>query len=292
MKPKIKNDPTKIERELEDVMTMVIHTGEVGTALKELESDMKKVLNPYSFMKLRVHRKNKLRDFTEVATPLGAKMMMLFRCQLDKTSLSLCRFPRGPTVYFDVLRYATIHDVHSAFPETTANYNKQARHVPFLVLSGFSSSDSDQVIVSMFQGLFPAVRPGQENVSLMKRVVLVSKNEDNSISLRHYKVSSKNLNDGITGLLRGKIPDLSEYNEIDDYIMENVKASKKGKQKCAIRLVEIGPRIDMTFNHLETAVFGGMKLSTDEEKPKEPKPYKYRPPKREKPKFNHSHAKP
>jgi ribosome biogenesis protein SSF1/2 len=257
---------------------MVIHLGEVGAAVKELCSDLRDVLSPYTFSKLKVFSKNKLHHFTDVATPLGAKMLLLLRSKLDHTTLALTRFPRGPTLYFNVLRYASIHDVHQGLEES-ATVNKNFRSEPFLVLDGFTTSDEDQVIVSMFQGLFPSIALGGCDLSVMKRVLIASKGEDGVISLRHYRVHKRDIrvNTAIRAIAEGHIPDLSDYESIDDFVLEGL-AKKAPKAQCAIHLLEIGPRVDLTFDHVETGVFGGMKLTEVEQKPEGQKQYRYRSP--------------
>ena len=105
MKPKVKSNPDKQERPQNEAMTMVISLGEVGSGVRELVSDLKKVLHPFTFSKLKARRKNKLRDFVGHATDLDAKMLILLRNQLDNITLSLARFPRGPTMHFDIKRF-------------------------------------------------------------------------------------------------------------------------------------------------------------------------------------------
>lgn len=289
MKPKRKNNPDKQERAPDEALTMVIHLGEIGASVKELCNDLKVVLAPYTFAKLQVRRKNKLRDFLDVASPLGAKMLMLLRCSLDQTTLELTKFPRGPTICFNVERFATIKDVHHDV-EDTACFNKTTRTEPVLVLDGFTNSDEDQVTVSMFQGLFPEIKVGTD-MKFMKRVVIASKGEDGVISLRHFRIQRKDLqvNQSIKDIVDGNVTDLSDYESIDDYILQRITAQKEKKQRCAISLQEIGPRIDMTFKQVETGVFGGMKISNvDEDKPRAEKKFKYRGPEKPAPKRKHS----
>lgn len=281
IKTRIKNKASKRERPEDEAMTMVIHLGEVGASVKELCSDLKVLLAPYTFPKLRVRSKNKLKDFVQVATPLGAKMMMVIRCSLDRMTLELTRFPRGPTLYFNVHRFATIKDVHHAV-EDPASFSKTTRTEPCLVLDGFTKSDEDEVTVSMLQGLFPEIKLGdQEVMKFMKRVVVASKGEDGVISLRHYRIQKRDLEvtQAIKDIVDGKAGDLAEFESYDDYILKGLTSRRNAKQKCAIQVHEIGPRIDMSFKQVETGVFGGMKITEVKEKPAgEKKPFKYRPP--------------
>jgi len=266
----------------DEALTMVIHLGEVGSSVKGLCADIRTMLLPFTFPKLKVNNKNKLSDFTAVATQLGAKMMILLRSRLEKTTLALTKFPRGPTLYFDVARYALIGDVRQAVEET-ATVNKTLRTQPFLVMEGFSQSDEDEVTVSMFQGLFPEIHMGECDIQIMKRVVIASKGEDGVIAVRHYRVQKRDVHvsAAIQAIADGKIPDLSGYESVADYVLEGLQAQKHTKPKQAIHLIEIGPRIDLVFDHVETGVFGGMKLTEvepgDEKPPPPPKQPKYRP---------------
>ncbi|OHS97382.1 hypothetical protein TRFO_36386 [Tritrichomonas foetus] len=185
-------------------------------------------------------------------------------------------------MHFDVSRFCTMADIHKSDPEGTATFNKKEKADPFLVLSGFTNSDEDQAMTAMFQGLFPSILVGALNLNVMKRVVSITK-ENNVIQIRHYKVTKKdlNVNEGLDMILKGHIPDLSDYQSVDEFVLEKMKQAPKDKKQCAIRLHEIGPRIDMELKQTETGVFGGMKVM-DEEPVKKEKQYHYRAPKREK----------
>lgn len=281
MKPKVKSNPDKQERPQNEAMTMVISLGEVGSGVRELVSDLKKVLHPFTFSKLKARRKNKLRDFVGHATDLDAKMLILLRNQLDNITLSLARFPRGPTMHFDIKRFCTMSDVHKYDLNNTASFNKREKADPFLVLSGFTDSDGDQAMTAMFQGLFPSIFIGGLNLNYMKRVISINK-EGSTIQIRHYKVTKKDLqvNENIEMILKDQNIDLSKYETIDDFVLEKIQPTKTDKKQCAIRLHEIGPRIDMELKQTDVGVFGGMKVLEDE--PKKEKQYHYRAPKRDK----------
>lgn len=281
-KQRFKSNPQKIEKEETEAMTIVIHLGEVGSSIRDLEKDIRKMLSPYTYLKMKVHAKNKLRDFTEASSSIGAKMLILLKCKLDVTTLAITRFPRGPTVYFNVLKYATINDIHQAYPESPC-FNKKERSESFLVCNGFGSSNEDEVVVSMLQGLFPSIKLGQCNLKLMKRVVLASKDSETGvIAIRHYKINQRDLqiSDPLRMIDKGQIPNLGQYESIEDYFMENLKAqSNNKKQQRAINLQEIGPRIDLSFKQVQTNVFGGNILNNTNDEPKQ-KTYKYKTPKK------------
>lgn len=262
-------NPDKIRPPMEEAMTMVITLGKVGKATKELAEDIKILLSPYTYPKLKAHANNKLKDFIQNASDLHATMLMQIRSSLTTTTLSFCRFPHGPTLYFNIERFANIADVRKQV-ENFAVFNKTQLTIPFLILEGFSNSHEDQVMSAMFQGLFPALNVGTVNVSDLKRCVFISKDENGVIMIRHYKVQRRDLrvSDSIRQLVKKPLPDLSGFESFEDYIL-STGIKEQSKPKTAIQLLEIGPRIDMTLNHIETAVFGGMKMtdSNDTKKP-------------------------
>ena len=262
------SNPQKIEKPKEEVMTMVIAMGKVGKKVKELTEDVKVVLSPYTYPKLKASSKNRLHDFIENASSLDATMLMRFYSSLSKTSLEICRFPRGPTVYFNVLQFSNISDVKKEV-ERSVVYNKAQRSEPFLILDGFTESHEDKVMASMFQGLFPSLKIGQIDVSTLKRAVFISKDSDNVISIRHYKVQKRDLriSKGFQAFVKKPLPDLSGYETVDDFIL-STGITETNKPKTAIQLLEIGPRIDITLKSIETGLFGGMKMPESESFPK------------------------
>ena len=135
----------------------------------------------------------------------------------------------------------------------------------------------------MLQGLFPSIKLGQCNLKLMKRVVLASKDSETGvIAIRHYKINQRDLqiSDPLRMIDKGQIPNLGQYESIEDYFMENLKAqSNNKKQQRAINLQEIGPRIDLSFKQVQTNVFGGNILNNTNDEPKQ-KTYKYKTPKK------------
>jgi len=244
---------------------MVVHTGEIGRAMKDLESDIRLMLCPYTYMKLRVHSKNKLKDFTDNAGLVDATMMILLRSNLDQSTFSICRFPRGPTLHFNIVRYALITDVHKNV-ERTASVNKTNPWIPFPVMTGFTDSKEDQAMVSMFQGLFPSIDMEKANLSGMKRVVEFSKEEDGLISIRHYMIERRDphLSAALRNIDEGKVTDLSKFETVEDYV-QSAEKNKPKKNICAIKLKEIGPRIDMMFKNLELGIFNGAVLTEEKE---------------------------
>ena len=246
----------------EDCMTLVVHTGEIGSTVQDLELDIRTILAPYTFDKLRVTPKNKIRDFIEAAGDLQARMMILLRSQTDKLVLSINRFPRGPTVHFNVKRFTLIKDVRSG-SDKAAVFHKTHPGTSFPILEGFSDSNEDQTMVGIFQGMFPSLDLQTSDLSNMKRAVLFSKGPDGIISVRHYSIEKRDPNKSaaLAKIDSGKAGDLGQYNSIEEYIEKTQKeAPKKKKNLMTISLKEIGPRIDMKLELVELGLFDGIKL--------------------------------
>jgi hypothetical protein len=77
-------------------------------------------------------------------------------------------------------------------------------------------------------------------------------------------------------MAEGHIPNFSDYESIDDFVSEGL--AKDRLRRNAIHFPEIGPRVDLKFNHVETGVFGEMKFTEVEQKPEGQKQYSYRSP--------------
>lgn len=97
--------------------SMVIRIGseDVGSSVKQLVHDMRQVMQPDTAGRLKERRKNKLRDYTTMAGPLGVTHFMLFsRSEQGNTNMRLAITPRGPTLCFKVEAYSLCKDILSA----------------------------------------------------------------------------------------------------------------------------------------------------------------------------------
>lgn len=77
----------------------------------QLVADWRRVMEPNTASRLRVKRKNRLRDFVDMAGPLGVTHMVLMSQTDNGTNIRIARTPKGPTLTFHVQQYALIKDV-------------------------------------------------------------------------------------------------------------------------------------------------------------------------------------
>lgn len=134
----------------------------------------------------------------------------------------------------------------------------------------------------MIQSMFPPIKVQSMNLSTCKRVVLfnLTKNEkgEEEIEFRHYGISARQraVNRGIKKLINNKkVPDMSKYNDLADYIMHNKATGgmsseseaddlpeskivlpedyqdKKAGSSVAIKLHELGPRMKLNLIKIE-----------------------------------------
>src|SRR4051812_23214850 len=91
--------------------SMVFRRGHVGEAVSVLVEDMRHVMSPYTAKSLQESKKNTLKDFVQVASPLGVSHFMIFSQTPAGCNLRLIRLPHGPTFTFRVSEYCNIRDI-------------------------------------------------------------------------------------------------------------------------------------------------------------------------------------
>jgi len=264
--------------------SFVMHKGEVGKSVLQLEMDIRRVMEPYTATKLKVNKKNVVKDFVHVAGPLGVThLLMLSKTEMG-TYLRFCRTPRGPTLTFKIQEYSLTKDVVTLLkkPKTFGN---QFKKPPLLVLNGFSTDSLPmKLMTTMFQNLFPSINIQKVQLSEIRRCVLLSYNPDTkTIDFRHYNIQAApiGLSRGVKKLIQTKLPNMSQLSDISDYVLrggcgygsesegedpadsrvmlpQNVPGRGNVKsQQSAIRLTELGPRLRLQLMKIEEGICSG-----------------------------------
>lgn len=73
--------------------------------------EVRAVMEPNTATRLEVRRQNVLKDFINVAGPLGVTHFLLFSTTTTASYLRIARIPRGPTIAFQLVNYALAKDV-------------------------------------------------------------------------------------------------------------------------------------------------------------------------------------
>lgn len=294
-----KRTHTKVsEEELAKIpRSMVIRLGSAlrNHSLSQLVKDFRYVMQPHTAINLRERKLNKLKDFVVMAGPLGVSELFIFN-QSEETgnlSLRIGRLPRGPTLQFRIDTYSLMKDLRTILrhPKSVGRDSKEFLTPPLLVLNGFKLTEpSEKLMVTVFQNMFPPIQPQSTKVSGIKRVLMINK-KGGQISMRHFSIDTKLVEESrnVKKLLnthhnKKKIPNLGRNNDIADLLLDpyavgltsdseveedavveikeeifTKKVIKEEVRKRAIKLTELGPRINMTLMKIEEGLTGSSK---------------------------------
>lgn len=157
----------------------------------------------------------------------------------------------------------------------------------------------EKLLVTVFQNMFPPIQPQSTKVSTIKRVLMINKDPiTGEIDLRHFSINTKLVeeNKSIKKLinshhnLKKNLPNLSKTKDVSDLVLdpyavggitsdseidddEIVEVNQETIQnlinksnestgtsrKRAIKLTELGPRINMTLMKIEESLTGTSK---------------------------------
>ncbi|KAI3648017.1 hypothetical protein MP228_008238 [Amoeboaphelidium protococcarum] len=263
--------------------TFVIQTNKLTTSANQLLLDIRKVMEPNTAAKLKARRKNKLKDFVSVAGLMGVSHMMLLSQTDNSTSLRIAKSPKGPTLTFKIEQYALIRDI-IACQSKPRSPGKEYSQAPLLVLNNFNSEDKHvKLMATMFQNLFPSLNLQKIHASDCRRIVLINYDKERkSVSFRHYYINVKivGVSKSLKRIIQTDIPDLHKFEDISEYVLRDAVVSEsdvedaadkslvtlpekyvgqnnKQSQQRAIKLTEIGPRIDMKLRKIQDGFCDG-----------------------------------
>jgi ribosome biogenesis protein SSF1/2 len=257
------------------------------------------IMQPHTASRLRERKANKLKDFVVMTGPLGVSHLFLFsQSENNNTFLRVARTPRGPTLGFKVKSYSLCKDVRKTV-RNYKSAGSDYINPPLLVMNGFSAtktSDKDALLTSMFQNIFPPINAQTTRVSSIRRVLLLSRlPETDTIEIRHYAVETKSIDvsrpvkklSSVKRSLNKRLPNMSNASDIADYLLDpsaggytsdseveedstvqvtsqvvsaNSQAAAEQPQKRAVKLVEIGPRLELELRKIEDGLCDGKVL--------------------------------
>ncbi|KAH9521991.1 hypothetical protein DERF_005595 [Dermatophagoides farinae] len=268
--------------------SFVIHRGSISKPLDQLLRNVRQIMEPFTASKLKVRKKNTIKDFVSISSYLNVSHMIIFTESSIAPYMRLCRVPRGPTVTYKILNCTLAHDVVAVQRRPQIN-TKLFQNAPLLVLNGFGSESEDkriQLQTSMWRNMFPTIDIQTVQLSKIHRCLLLSlDSETNQIELRHYaiKVKPVGLSKMVRKLVTGKkIPDLGQFHSVEE-AMEHLdpdseyeddeeqtkigqvtlpqkvgnKSGNLVNEKSSIKLYEIGPRITMELVKVENGIMSG-----------------------------------
>ena len=245
---------------------------------------------PYTLINLKESKKNNIKDFLSLVDIYGLSHMMMFTNTEKHSYLHFAKMPKGPTVTFTINKYSLASDIFSNIEKDKIPLVKNYGNIPLLIMSGFNNSKISEeysapikIVSMLFQSFFPPVNLGEVQIKKFKRVVLVnlkldSENEKPEIEFRHYDIELQkySMKKTISNLINnlGKAKDLSNFNNISDYILKHsgysscsdneeeakceiIDEKSNKNEKTTIKLKEIGPRMNLSIFKIQEGFFKG-----------------------------------
>uniref|UniRef100_A0A0K0E1M8 Brix domain-containing protein n=1 Tax=Strongyloides stercoralis TaxID=6248 RepID=A0A0K0E1M8_STRER len=255
--------------------SFVIYNGSVGKYIRMLMMDIRKVLEPNTASQLKIQKRNNVKDFIVNGAVLGLSHMIVLTKSDTSVNMRLLKTPQGPTLQFKVNSYTLFRDVIASSKRPVV-YEKLMSSSPLLIMNGFAGSDKKELklVESVLQNLFPELKPEKVLLRNVRRCVLFNYDEESdTISMRHYAIKAvpNDISKSTKKILKDKVPDLSKYKDISEFFLNPGHLSEsefEGEQnevelaedlpgkgclkgmKSNVRMIEIGPRLDLTLTKI------------------------------------------
>jgi len=262
--------------------SFVMRSGAVGRSVTALVKDVRRMMEPNTATNLRERKTNRLRDFVMVAGQLGVSHFMIFSRTEKGTNMRIARVPRGPTLTFKVEQYSLSKDVLT-LQRSPKSPGVEFLTSPLLVLNNFNQEGKQfKLMTTMFQNMFPSINVQTMQLADARRVVLLNYNSDtNMIDFRHYSIGVKpiGVSKSVKKIITTEVPNLADFEDISEYVLREAVVSEsdvedgpdstvtlgqdyvgrgnKQSEQRAIRLHEIGPRMQLTLTKVENGLCSG-----------------------------------
>ncbi|KAL9261522.1 Peter Pan-like protein [Drosera capensis] len=236
---------------------------------------------PYTALKLKEKMRNKLKDFLNVAGPMGVSEFLILSKTQDAPYLRVAKTPQGPTLTFKIHQYSLAADIAQSQlrPRCPQDLFKVS---PLIVLSGFGTGEEHlKLTTSIFQNMFPAIDVNTVKLSSCQRILLVNYDKAKKlIDFRHYSIRLQPV--GVSRRIRKfvqnhQVPDLSNLQDVSDFVTRAGYGSEseaddeaaivslasdlgrvnKASTKSAVKLQEIGPRMTLELVRIEQGLCSG-----------------------------------
>ena len=275
--------------------SFIVKKGRVGKVLNELVTDLRQLMAPNTFSKLKESKRNSAQDYVQVAGSLGAShLIRVSSNEKNVPHLHLSRVPAGPCFDFRVERFSLISDLRKNLQSGGIALSKgDEQFAPVAILNGFKNSSNEfaALLCEALKGLIPGIDINKINVKTCRRVILFNFTpETNMLSIRHYRVNlakrtvaslpSVNADPQAScGVMlnsrkTSRIPNLGSLVSISDLVTKSLSASdeqlaadsqieivgSKNAKKTSLSLTEIGPRIEAAMSRILSGVEEGTVL--------------------------------
>jgi len=261
--------------------SFVFSRGKMPGSLRQLQVDLRKLMLPYTALKLKEKRRNNIKDFLNIAGPMGVTHFLILSKTETAPYLRVARTPQGPTLTFKIQEYSLAVDV--AHSQVRPRCPKDLfKNPPLIVLSGFGTGEQHLKLTTiMFQNIFPAIDINTVKLSSCERIVLLNYNKETKlIDFRHYSIRLQPV--GVSRRIRKfvqnhQVPDLRSLQDVSDFVTKVGYGSEseaddeaatvtlpsdlgrvnRASTKSAVKLQEIGPRMTLQLMKVEEGLCSG-----------------------------------
>jgi ribosome biogenesis protein SSF1/2 len=236
-------------------------------------------MKPWTAPKLKERLRNTLKDFLQVANPLGVTHFLILKTTEVSSYLKIARVPQGPTLTFRLLKYSTCIDIIKSQKHPYSSSTEFLNPV-VLIRNGFCPDVPQVDLMNItFKEMFPPLPVDDVNLDSCKRTVLVDYNKENdTVEFRHYFVKSyvPGLQKKISRIIEKNESKLGEYKDISDCQLdyesdkealpvidtkrnqnENDEDYNPEKNIKKISLREIGPRMQLQLMKVQEGLCVG-----------------------------------
>jgi ribosome biogenesis protein SSF1/2 len=249
--------------------------------LRQLQSDLRKLMLPYTALKLKEKKRNSLKDFLNVAGPMGVTHFLMLSKADGPPRLRVARTPQGPSLTFKIQDYALAVDIAKSqlHPRCPKDIFKNP---PLIVLSGFGTGEPHLKLTTiMFQNIFPAIDINTVKLSSCQRIVLLNYNKDTKlVDFRHYSIRLQPV--GVSRRIRKfvqnhQVPNLGSLQDVSDFVTKagygsesegddeashvnlasDIGRVNRSTNKSAVKLQEIGPRMTLELITIQEGLCSG-----------------------------------
>ena len=191
-----KLDMEEEKQRLDAPKSMVFCRGQVGREVNTLMHEWREAMMPYTAQKLKIVKRNKVKDFVDLAKHFGCTTAHAFTCSSSATHFRVLKCPSGPSLTFRVESFKTRADIMSENPRgnkfavtDTTSFSQP----PLLVCNQFDQTEKHhQLIMATFKGMFPNIYPDSFKLSHCHRVMLVNYNKAHDmVEVRHYGILAR-----------------------------------------------------------------------------------------------------
>ncbi|KAK8650674.1 hypothetical protein V6N13_140302 [Hibiscus sabdariffa] len=261
--------------------SFVFSRGKLPGPLRQLQMDLRKLMLPYTALNLKEKKRNNLKDFLNVAGPMGVTHFLILSKTETSPFLRVAKTPQGPTLTFKIHEYSLAVDIAQSQlrPRCPQDLFKNP---PLIVLSGFATGDEHlKLTTTMFKNIFPDIDINTVKLSSCQRIVLLNYNKDTKlIDFRHYSIRLQPV--GVSRRIRKfvqnhQVPDLRNLQDVSDFVTKagygseseadeeaatvtltsDLSRVNRASTKSAVKLQEIGPRMTLQLTKIEGGLCSG-----------------------------------